>query len=72
MSTKKNNGHGGMRKGAGRPPSEKERMKICISVDKENWQAAVTQRSISGSWLVDTLILGYLANGNGHAVKGVS
>jgi len=61
MSTRKTNKHwGGKRKNAGRKKGERERMKICVSVDAENWQSALSRWNDKGSWLVDWLLKRFL------------
>lgn len=52
--------HGGRRVGAGHPKSGVTKEKICISVDKENWNTALTQWKDKPSRLVDWLISGYV------------
>jgi hypothetical protein len=64
MSTEKtsNNEWGGARQGSGRGAGDKT--KICVSVDEENWQSALSIWKKRPSWLVDNLIADYIA-GNG-------
>jgi hypothetical protein len=56
---------GGKRPGAGRPKG-RTKMKICVSVNAENWKTALARWRKNGSRLVDELILGYL-KGSGAA-----
>jgi hypothetical protein len=73
MSTrKKSNGWGGKRKGAGHPKGERPRMKICVSVDEWNWQAAERIANKHGSRLVDEAIAHYISNGGVTAAQGAS
>jgi hypothetical protein len=57
MSTPKR--WGGARKGAGRGAGDKT--KICVSVDEENWQSALSKWKQKPSWLVDCLISDYVS-----------
>lgn len=61
MSTQKlvENSHGGARAGSGRGAGDK--MKICVSVDEENWQSALAIWKNRPSWLVNDLIADYVA-----------
>jgi len=60
--SKKEFGHGGARDGAGRPKGSGEKTKICVSVNKWNWQAASSKWKIA-SHLVDRLLMDYLSKG---------
>lgn len=51
---------GGARKGAGRHKDGSGKKKICVSVAKDNWQAAVSRWRKMPSHLVDGLISGYV------------
>jgi hypothetical protein len=51
--------HGGARKGAGRPEGATKE-KICVSVNSQNWQAALSRWKKKGSWLVDSLIADFV------------
>jgi hypothetical protein len=57
--TKKSN-RGGARPGAGRPKGSGEKMKICVSVNERNWQAALSKWKKKGSWLVDWLVADFV------------
>ena len=57
--SKKNN-WGGKRDGAGRPPGTGKKMKICVSVNRENWHDALDQWKRKQSWLVDWLIADFI------------
>ena len=62
MSTEnesKTSTHGGARAGAGRPKGV-TKLKICVSVDAELWEAAVTRWDGMSSHLVDFLIRQYV------------
>ena len=50
---------GGARKGAGRPEGE-TKTKICVSVNSENWHAALSRWKKKGSWLVDLLLADFV------------
>jgi hypothetical protein len=71
MSKEKRNkaaGWGGKRVGAGRR-DKAEKTKICISVNEDNWQSALSlwkseqSRKAKRSWLVDWLIQAYISGG---------
>jgi len=49
---------GGARDGAGRGAGDKT--KICVSVDEDNWQIALSKWKKRPSWLVDALISDYI------------
>ena len=49
---------------------ERQRMKICVSVDKENWQSAASKLKKERSSLVDWLILNYLDGDNRRLEMG--
>jgi hypothetical protein len=51
---------GGSRKGAGRPEGATKE-KICVSVSKENWQAALSIWKDKQSWLVDALLTDFVS-----------
>jgi hypothetical protein len=61
-------GHGGLRDGAGHPKTGITKQKICVSVDKRNWQDALEKWRNKSSWLVDKLVRDYLAN-SGSALE---
>ena len=66
MSTrkrKKKSNWGGLRVGAGHPESGVTKAKICVSVDKENWDTAKKRWNDKPSRLVDGLVLSYLRIG---------
>jgi hypothetical protein len=50
---------GGARKNAGRPEGATKE-KICVSVNKENWQAALRIWNEKQSWLVDALLADFV------------
>jgi hypothetical protein len=56
---RKKNQWGGARKGAGRPEGETKE-KICVSVNRENWQAALRIWKEKQSWLVDALLTDFI------------
>ena len=60
MPKKKTSHHGwgGAREGSGRGAGDKT--KICVSVDEENWQCALSIWKQRPSWLVDNLIADYI------------
>lgn len=68
MSTEKQRkkGWGGARLGSGRGAGDKA--KICVSVDEDNWQAALTVWKGRKSWLIDYLLANYV-DGNDIAQK---
>jgi len=55
--------HGGSRAGAGHPASGITKEKICISVDKKNWNTAKKRWKDKPSRLVDRLVSSYIASG---------
>ena len=62
---KNKSGRGGFREGAGRKPDSGESTKICVSVQKQNWNTAVKRwqryrQQRKPSWLVDRLIEYYV------------
>ncbi|HWX20300.1 MAG TPA: hypothetical protein VN578_10405 [Candidatus Binatia bacterium] len=66
MSTikqKKQLGWGGVRSGAGHPETGITKEKVCISVDKENWNTAKRRWKDKPSRLVDGLVLSYVKAG---------
>ena len=71
MSIEKKNTkqHGGWRKGAGAKPRIGGARKICVSVNKQTWQAAVDLWKEKPSWLVDGLLLRYMETGGGILKK---
>ena len=65
MSTDKieKDGRGGPRKGAGRPKGSGKKVKICVSVDRQNWQVALNSWTGKASHLVETLVSAYVNQG---------
>ncbi|MGO8699748.1 MAG: hypothetical protein ACLQVY_18765 [Limisphaerales bacterium] len=61
----KRGGRGGARKNAGRPKGSGTKTKICLSVDQDNWYAAVKRWKQKPSWLVDGLISYYVKSDGG-------
>jgi hypothetical protein len=55
---------GGKRVGAGRPRGSGLKIKICVSVNKGNWQSATAKWKIR-SHLVDRLLMDYVSNSGG-------
>jgi hypothetical protein len=51
---------GGKRPGAGRPEGSGEKVKISVSVNEKNWQAARARWKDKASHLVDNLVLAYI------------
>ena len=51
---------GGLREGAGRDGREGGTAKICVSVNKKNWNTATEHWKQKPSWLVDQLVLRYI------------
>jgi len=51
---------GGARKNAGRTKGSGRTAKICVSVNKENWQAALRIWNEKQSWLVDALLTDFV------------
>ena len=72
MSKKKSNKmqfkHGGSRPGAGHPETGVTKEKICVSVDKKNWNTALTRWKDKPSRLVDWLVSGYVGT-DGDTLK---
>lgn len=64
---KQESGWGGSRPGAGRGAGDKT--KISVSVDEENWQAALAIWQKRPSWLVDGLIADYVEGNEKHAER---
>jgi hypothetical protein len=64
MSKKKSNKieftHGGKRDGAGHPETGVTKEKICVSVDKKNWNTAKKRWKDKPSRLVDWLVSSYV------------
>ncbi|MGA2173778.1 MAG: hypothetical protein ABSH38_02225 [Verrucomicrobiota bacterium] len=60
---KKKSGWGGWRKNAGRKPRPGGTVKICVSLNEQNWQAARNQWKKKPSWLVDWLVSDYIKTG---------
>lgn len=61
---------GGAREGSGRGAGDKA--KICVSVDEENWQSALSISKMRPSSLVDTLIADYVSgNQQGQEAKAI-
>ncbi|HEY5041154.1 MAG TPA: hypothetical protein VIK53_04055 [Verrucomicrobiae bacterium] len=58
---------GGARKGAGRPEG-KTKEKICVSVNRANWQTAISRWNDKQSRLVDWLVLRYI-DGNTASIE---
>jgi hypothetical protein len=54
--------HGGTRTGAGHPETGITKTKICVSVNKDNWQSALTRWNGKRSQLVDRLLMRFVAN----------
>jgi hypothetical protein len=68
MSTnnnKKIDSRGGARKGTGPKPGSGKKTKISVSVDKSNWQTALSQWNDKGSQLVDRLVWRYVDSNGG-------
>jgi len=59
-SVKKTGGRGGARVGTGPIPGSGKKTKISVSVDKSNWQTALSRWNDKGSQLVDRLVLRYV------------
>jgi len=65
MSKKKSNEKGkwgGFRKGSGRKARRGGTKKICVSVNRKNWQLALSKWKKRASWLVDLLVSNYIRN----------
>ena len=68
MSTKlikKRDGRGGPRIGTGPKKGSGKKTKISVSVDKMNWQTALSRWQDKGSQLVDRLVWRYVDSGGG-------
>jgi hypothetical protein len=68
MSTEENGKterRGGFRCKAGRKKGSGTKTKICVSVDEQNWQAAISRWDRKRSWLVNALILRYVETNGG-------
>jgi hypothetical protein len=61
--------HGGARPGAGHPKTGATKAKICVSVDKRNWNTAVKRWKDKPSRLVDWLVSGYVSAA-GNTLEG--
>jgi hypothetical protein len=61
--SEKRDGRGGPRKGAGRPKGSGKKVKICVSVDRQNWQVALRSWTGKASHLVERLILAHIKQG---------
>ena len=62
-NSKNKDGRGGARKGTGPKPGSGRKTKISVSVDKSNWQTALSQWNDKGSQLVDRLVWRYINSG---------
>jgi hypothetical protein len=52
--------HGGFREHSGRKPRPGGTARICVSVQRQNWDAALERwKPRKPSWLVDVLVLRY-------------
>ncbi len=60
---------GGIREGAGRPKGSGTKTKICLSVNEDNWHAAIKRWNQKPSWLVDGLISYYVKSDGGILKK---
>ena len=56
-------GRGGAREGSGPKVGSGKKTKISVSVDKSNWQIALSRWNDKGSQLVDRLVLRYIDSG---------
>jgi len=68
MSYKNDNnkdGRGGPRNGTGPKRGSGKKKNICVSVDKANWQTALSRWNDKGSQLVDRLVLRYVDTDGG-------
>jgi len=65
------NSWGGARKGAGRKEGG-TKTKICVSVNEDNWNSALKRWRKKPSWLVDSLVSGYLDTGAAALGMGVA
>jgi hypothetical protein len=59
----KNDGRGGARQGTGPKVGSGKKTKISVSVDKSNWQTALSRWNDKGSQLVDRLVWRYVDTG---------
>src|SRR5208283_4710287 len=59
----KNNNWGGKRAGAGRPAGTAKKVKICVSVNRQNWQDALSSWTGKASHLVEKLVSAYVKQG---------
>lgn len=62
---KKVDGRGGPREGTGPKPGSGKKKKISVSVDKTNWQTALSRWNDKGSQLVDRLVWRYIDSDGG-------
>jgi hypothetical protein len=62
-TAKQRDGRGGPRKGTGTKVGSGKKTNISVSVDKTNWQTALSRWNDKGSQLVDRLILRYVDSG---------
>jgi hypothetical protein len=60
--TEKKSQWGGARKGSGRPKGSGTKVKICVSVNADNWQTALKSSKDTASGLVDKLIANFVQN----------
>lgn len=60
MEKTKKFSHGGARPNSGPKTGSGKKVKICVSVDSENWNTAVRCWKQKPSWLVDGLISDYV------------
>jgi len=61
----KKDGRGGPRNGTGPKPGSGKKTQISVSVDKTNWQTALSRWNDKGSQLVDRLVWRYVdSNGS--------
>ena len=59
----KNDSRGGPRENTGPKPGSGKKTKISVSVDKSNWQTALSKWNDKGSQLVDRLVWRYVDSG---------
>jgi hypothetical protein len=59
INNSKKGKRGGPREGTGPKPGSGKKKKISVSVDKLNWQTALSRWQDKGSQLVDRLVLRY-------------
>ncbi len=62
IKTNKKSKWGGRREGSGLKKKDGGSTKICVSVKKENWDAATTKWTEKPSWLVDKLLFRFIRN----------